>query len=153
MHRRISILCIALAAGWIPNALAEREIHVWTDENGVRYYAEIPPANTETETVKTDPAPPQHTADAASVAAATSKDNPSAAERERSAIAEARRKQQELQVDIAAQCARHQKRLDQMLPARRVYYRDENGNEVRMDDVQRVTLIEESRQFVSKNCN
>ena len=31
--------------------------------------------------------------------------------------------------------------------------RDENGNEVRMDDTQRVALIEESREFVSKNCH
>jgi hypothetical protein len=40
-----------------------------------------------------------------------------------------------------------------MEPARRVYYKDENGQEVRMDDNQRMSLIEESRNYIAENCN
>ncbi|MEE4293495.1 MAG: DUF4124 domain-containing protein [Xanthomonadales bacterium] len=147
------MLCIVLAAGLIPDAFAEREIHVWTDENGVRYFAEVPPANTETETVQTDPAPPYGEQPAADAASAAPEARQSAAAAERRAIEEAAQKQQDAKSETLARCERHRKRLEQMLPARRVYYRDEDGNEVRMDDTQRVTLIEESREYLSKNCN
>jgi hypothetical protein len=149
----MSMLCAVLAAGLIPNAFAEREIHVWTDANGVRYFAEVPPADTETETIETDPAPPFQEQAGADATIAAPEARQSAAETERRAIAEAAQKQQDAKSENLVLCDRHRKRLEQMLPARRVYYRDEDGNEVRMDDTQRVALIEESREFVSENCH
>ena len=75
-----------------------------------------------------------------------------AAQQRRQEIAERRQAMQERQAETQVMCERHRQRLEQMEPARRVYYRDENGQEVRMDDVQRVSLIEESREYVAENC-
>jgi hypothetical protein len=47
----------------------------------------------------------------------------------------------------------HRQRLEQLEPARRVFYTDETGESVRMDDDQRLALIEESRAFLDENCS
>jgi hypothetical protein len=39
-----------------------------------------------------------------------------------------------------------------MEPARRVFYTDDQGESVRMDDDQRMALIDESKAFLAKNC-
>jgi hypothetical protein len=39
-----------------------------------------------------------------------------------------------------------------MEPARRVFYTNEQGESVRMDDDERMALIEESRAFLAENC-
>jgi hypothetical protein len=49
-------------------------------------------------------------------------------------------------------CTRHRQRLEQMEPARRVLYTDDSGESVRMDDDMRMGLINESKEFISKNC-
>jgi len=49
-------------------------------------------------------------------------------------------------------CAKHQQRLTQMEPARRVFYTNEKGESVRMDDNQRMELIKEDKEFIAKNC-
>ena len=111
------------------------------------------PFEPETETVETDPAPPFQEQAGPDATTAAPDTRQSAAEIERRAISAAAQKQQDAKSETHARCERHRQRLEQMLPARRGYYRDENSNEVRMDDTQRVALIEESREFVSKNCH
>ena len=59
---------------------------------------------------------------------------------------------QEEQASIAELCEFHRKHLADMEPARRVYYTNQEGQRVRMDDDERVMLIEESNQYVSENC-
>ena len=43
--------------------------------------------------------------------------------------------------------------LARLEPARRVYYTDENGAEVRMDDEQRVQAIAETRDYIARYCD
>lgn len=156
--RRLQAALIAVLAGMFCHAAPATEVHKWTDENGVIHFSDTKPLNTETRTVEINDAqqtsysqpppaaPQQPTADSA--------DQPlSAAEQKRKNMAEKRQLQREEQAKAEELCKRHQKRLEQMEPARRVYYQDENGQEVRMDDVQRVTLVEESRNYLAENCN
>ena len=49
-------------------------------------------------------------------------------------------------------CAFYEDRLARVEPARRVVMTDENGEMVRLDDDQRMALVEESRDFIQKNC-
>jgi len=39
-----------------------------------------------------------------------------------------------------------------MEPSRRVFYTDESGQTVRMDDEERVSLVKEDKEFIAKNC-
>jgi len=50
-------------------------------------------------------------------------------------------------------CQKHRKRLTQMEPARRVFYTNEQGESVRMDDDLRMDLIEEDRSYINENCD
>jgi hypothetical protein len=63
-----------------------------------------------------------------------------------------REERREAQAEADRMCALHRQRLEQMEPARRVFYTDEAGESVRMDDDRRMGLIEESKEFIAKNC-
>ena len=43
-------------------------------------------------------------------------------------------------------------RLERVEPNRRIFYTDESGENVRMDDDKRIALVEESKDFLTKNC-
>ena len=76
-----------------------------------------------------------------------------AAEARREAMAQNRSQRREQQAETERLCSLHRQRLEQMEPARRVFYTDESGEQVRMDDDQRMALIDESRAYVDKNCS
>ena len=61
-------------------------------------------------------------------------------------------RQQEERAAVSELCAYHRQQLADMEPARRVYYTNEQGQRVRMDDDERVALIEESNSYVAENC-
>lgn len=149
----------AMLAGMVCHAALATEIHTWTDKDGVLHFSDTKPAATESSTIEikdnasqasySPPAP----AAPPPVDTGTGEQPLSAAQQRRKDIAESRRARNEEQAEKEQMCSRHQKRLEQMEPARRVYYKDENGQEVRMDDNQRMSLIEESRNYIAENCN
>ena len=146
---------VCLLAG---NAAAD-EIYRWVDENGVIHFSDLKPGAAESETIQVEGGP-GGVSYSEPVAGSTQPDvdadeaQPmSAAQQRREAIADARKAQREKQAETDRLCERHRARLEQMEPARRVYYRDEQGNEIRMDDTQRVTLVEESRNYITENCH
>ena len=76
----------------------------------------------------------------------------SAAEAKRQEINDKRQQRRVAQAQTDRMCAMHTARLANMESSRRVYYQDENGETARMDDVKRVTLVNESKSYVTKNC-
>lgn len=152
----------AILAITISNPLLATEVHTWTDEDGVVHFSDIKPGTTESRAIEIEdssgqagysPTPP---ATPAPIAEEDAEDDTgqtlTAAQQKRQDIADSREAQGEEQAEIEKMCARHSQFLEQMEPARRVYYQDENGQEVRMDDVQRVARIEESRNYLAENC-
>lgn len=143
----------------ISSPMLATEVHTWTDEDGVVHFSDVKPASTKSQAIEmkdnssqaadslASPVTPAPVAEEDGVQTLT------AAQQRRQDMEEAREAQREEQAEIEKMCARHAQRLEQMEPARRVYYQDENGQEVRMDDVQRVALIEESRNYLAENCN
>ena len=73
--------------------------------------------------------------------------------KKREAMAKNRSQRREQQAETERLCALHRQRLEQMEPARRVFFTDDSGEQVRMDDDQRMALIDESRAYVDSNCN
>jgi hypothetical protein len=74
------------------------------------------------------------------------------AQQRREQLAADRQKRKEAQAETAALCEQNQQLLERLEPARRVFYTNEEGEEVRMDDEQRVGLVAEAKDFVDKNC-
>lgn len=148
----------ALLAG---GPLAAAEVYTWTDENGVLHYSDTPRTDGPAETIEAEeayrpgsadaypaPAAPQEAQAVAESAAAPQ----SAADARREELASQREERRESQAEMERLCAQHRQRLEQVEPSRRVFYTDEAGETVRMDDEERVALVEESRAFIDKNC-
>ena len=167
-RRRFLPALLATALCLPGTAAYAAEVYTWTDENGVTHFSDAPRADGEMDTVDVEeiyrpgsadayaaPAVPSEPTAAATTEAAS--DAPaeapkSAAQQRREQIATDRAERQQQQQETERLCQRHRQRLEQMEPARRVFYTNEQGEEVRMDDDQRMGLIEESRAFLAENC-
>ena len=158
----VIVLTLLLTGGWIGSAGAT-EVYTWTDEDGVVHFVDTPPENDSGRVIDIENAYSPGTAGAdqpraekagpASPAAAADPAAPkSAAQQRREQIAKNRKERREARAEQDMMCEKHRKRLEQMEPARRVYYRNEQGEEIRMDDDQRIGLIEESKEYIAKNC-
>jgi hypothetical protein len=140
------------------------EVYTWTDQNGVMHFSEVPPKTGSSELIdvedayrpgttgaypeseETDPALSADTADLFT----ESGDN--IAQQRREQIASDRKTRQEEKAENAILCQKNQDLLARLEPARRVMYINEEGEETRMDDPARVGLIQETKDFVAKNC-
>ena len=157
------ILATGFASAWISSAAAT-EVYTWTDQDGIVHYSDTPLSNAASQKIEVEGAdrPGTSGADPTSAAptagAAVSSQTPdgespqSAAQQRREQIAENREERREAKAENDQLCAKHRQRLTQMEPARRVFYTDEKGESVRMDDDQRIELIEEDKEFIDKNC-
>jgi hypothetical protein len=153
----VPAICLALSMSFIPGAAAT-EIYTWTDENGVVHFSSTEPMSRPSETIEIESSrggvsysQPVAASDL-DAEAGGEEAQPTAAEQKREEIAQARMRNQEEQAAIDELCEFHRKQLADMEPARRVYYTNQQGQRVRMDDDERVSLIEESNQYVAENC-
>jgi len=149
------MLCLPLTA-----AMAA-EVYTWTDSEGVIHFSDRQPQNGDAHTLDIDEVYRPGTTDAyrsagqnaAPPSPASEGETLSAAQQLRVQLAEQRAERRKEQAEKELWCDRYRERLARLEPARRVYYTNEQGEEVRMDDNQRVALIEESKKFISENCN
>lgn len=164
-HQMEVLLALAvLAACTWTNSVAATEVYTWTDENGIVHYGDMPPADDRSEKIDLEEVYLPGTTDAypvkekktdeptAAADAAAPEKELTAAQQRRENMAKRRQEQKELQAERKEMCGRHKRRLEQMEPARRVLYINEQGEEVRMDDDQRMALIQEDKDYIAKNC-
>lgn len=152
------ILTAALACVWL-NSAAATEVYTWTDEEGVVHFSDSPLPSGDSEKINVEGAYMPGTTGAYSSAADTAnspagdgESQQSAARQRREELAKTRDDRREAQAEIEQLCTRHRARLEQVEPARRVFITDENGESVRLDDGQRMEMINESRDYIAKNC-
>jgi hypothetical protein len=152
------LLALCAVSLWT-GALGAAEVYTWTDENGVVHYSQTPRPQGGEQVLEVEEAykPGSVPAQPPAVAGGEETGEPAeatltAAQARRQQLEEKRaanRERQELNQEL---CGLHRQRLEQLEPARRVFYTDESGETVRMDDDQRIALVEESRSFVEENC-
>ena len=153
-------LLVILAAAWFGPAWGT-EVYTWTDEEGTVHFSDSPRPSGAMDVIEVDEIPRPGTADAyddpgedaAAAAEETGETVNSAAQQRREEIARVGAERKEAQVETDRLCALHRQRLEQMEPARRVFYVNEAGESVRMDDDQRMGLIDESKAFLAANCD
>lgn len=158
------VLLYALVALSCQTAAAA-EVYTWTDADGVVHFSDAPPESGKSSTLQVDEIYRPGSADAYSKpedaptdpaadgsAAVTPEPAQSAAQQRREQILRERAERQQEAAEAERLCALHRQRLEQMEPARRVFYSDEQGETVRMDDDQRMALIDESKQYLASNC-
>jgi hypothetical protein len=167
----VFLTCLtALLLGVIGGNSAANEVFKWTDENGVVHFGDRPPEGQKTQiidipqasssnnawaTPSPDDAQPgsdSSAADATKLPGEEEEAPMSLADQRREQIATDRKERREEREETERMCAKHRQRLTQMEPARRVFYTDETGQSVRMDDDVRMDLIAEDKAFIAENC-
>jgi hypothetical protein len=134
------------------------EVYRWTDENGVTHFSETPPPNgqeAQVEDLPDDVAGPvndESGIDPSTVLSDVADSEASPADLQRQALAEKRAQRKAEQSALEASCRQAVARLSQIEPSRRVFYTNDEGEMVRMDDDQRVGEIDELQDFIDKNC-
>lgn len=166
MKRILAALPIAVWLGIAGHPVDAKEIYTWTDENGVVHYVDTPPNHPDAQAVdapeayrpgsvsaeEPEAAPaPRDTADPEPAEAA--QPELSAADAKRQELAERRKKRLAEQQERARICDEARRRLAALEPSRRVFYQDEEGETARMDDEERVKLVEESKARIAQYCN
>lgn len=139
------LLSLVLAAG---AAAQEKKMYSWTDEDGTVHFSDMAPEGVDA----SERSIPQ---DNTSVSAGpyAEAQGPSAAQQRRDEIAQRSEEAKTQQAMTSAQCAAWQAEVDRLEPNRRVFYTDEQGETVRMDDVERTDRVAELKQQIARNCN
>ena len=139
------------------SALADSEIYKWTDEEGNVHYSDCPPPpSCDAETIQAQPEP-----DPSEVRKAQNRldqmleeQEESRAEREQERLEKERQRVMAMQIAVARKqvCIRARQNLHVLLVQRPVFYIDETGKYVYLDDETRVSEISRMRELIAQNC-
>jgi CBS-domain-containing membrane protein len=159
-NRRISIasLVILLSLALVPAAGAEGTIYKWTDKEGNVHYTDCPPPpGCKAETVAAEPVPSEQQIRQARerLDKLLSEQEQSAAGRELDRLERQGQQVAAMQVAVARKraCVSAQQNLHALLMNRPVYYINEKGERVFLDDAAHKAEIERQRQLVQDNCD
>ena len=141
----VAIVCLLLS---FTTGAQDKKLYSWTDENGTVHFSDVQPEGqvVEERNIPQDAPPasdnPYHDVDT----------GPSAAEQRHQNIAQKSEQAQIQQAMNSAQCPSWQAEVDRLEPNRRVYSTNEQGETVRMDDVERTNRVAELKAQIAKNC-
>ncbi len=173
------LLMISVLVGPISASAQPGNIYSWTDENGVKHFSDMAPAHVpavdqeviETRAPKGNDNSPSADAlnvdgppadalnnetmdDAASSSDSTApEDELSYADQRRQDMAERRAEEQKKKAERERICLQASDQLARIEPSRRVFSTDENGNTTRLDDVERVKMVAESKREIAEYCD
>ncbi len=141
----VALLCLFVAA--IGQA-QDKKMYSWTDENGTVHFSETQPEGQDVrEQSIPQGAPPATNNPYQDVDA-----GPSYAQQRRDEIAQ---KSDEALANKAIkdmECTAWQAEVDRLEPNRRVFYTNDQGETVRMDDVERTNRVANLKSQIAKNC-
>ena len=155
-HHARSIAWVVLFSLVISASLHAGEIFTWVDENGVTHFGDRPPQKSEASVVPLEDEPQTSgvgTGELASFDLEVNADGKTLAQQRREAISRSRETAGQDEEQLTAACDHHRTELARFEPARRITYTDENGEVVRLDDDQRMLLIDTTRNFLEKYCS
>lgn len=126
------------------------KMYSYVDENGTVVFTDKKPVDRDVEAEAVPAGPPPT---GGNPYAQPSEDpSASAAQQQRDAIAQNSEQTRMARAEAQAQCAAWQEEVDRLEPHRRVFYTDENGETVRMDDVERTNRVAELKAQISASC-
>ena len=149
------LIAVWTGAAGLTQAFAT-DVFTWTDAEGIVHYSDLPPDDFDARQIDVRDVYKPGTVEPP-VSASQGQSEPgqppqSAAQQRRERISRERQERLQAREENERMCSQHRQRLEKMEPARRVFYTDESGDSVRMNDDQRMSLIQESKDFIAKNC-
>lgn len=145
----------AIVSALLFAAALNAEVYRWTDENGVTHFSQTPPPSGDEAVVEDLPANAEGAGidfDSGQAAVADGTDGLSAAEQVRQDIANKSDRRRAEIAALRAQCNETRSRLARLEPNRRVYYTNDEGETVRMDDEARAAEVQQLHDFLAQNC-
>jgi len=137
--------------------LAETEIYKWVDEEGNVHYSDCaPPPTCDAETIQAEPEPdPLEVRKAQErLERMLAEQEVSKAEREQETLERERQRVAAMKIAVARKqiCIRARQNLHVLQVQRPVYYIDENGKYVYLDDETRLSEIARMMKLIDENC-
>jgi TolA-binding protein len=158
--RRITAVLVAILLGLAAATAigAGGTIYKWTDQEGNVHFTDCPPPpGCKAETVTVQPAPNEQQIRQAQqkLNKLLEEQQESAAAREQERLERERQQVEALQVAVARKraCVMAQQNLHNLLMNRPVYYINEQGERVFLDEAAHKAEIERQRQLIRDNCN
>lgn len=162
MKYTIRLLTLGFALAVTCNAAqAATAVYRWVDKDGIVHYGDRAPEGVAATLVSVDPnavpvpePPPVQEASAETPAEASngSGEQVSYAEQRRRERAERREEFREAEQERQAVCSTARERVAYLEPTPRVLVQDEDGNTRRLDDDERLRLLEEAKAYIAENC-
>ena len=150
---RFLLITASFAAGvFVLDAQAQNgKMYSYVDENGTVVFTDKKPVDRDVSSQAIPPGPPP-TGGNPYAQPPEDPQQPTAAQQQREAIAQKSEQSRVARAEAQAQCAAWQAEVDRLEPHRRVFYTDENGETVRMDDVERTNRVAELKAQIAANC-
>jgi hypothetical protein len=153
MNKLLTLLATAVFAVVIFPSLADAQsetMYSYTDENGTVVFTDKKPPGRDVASQSIPPGPPPQ---GGNPYAQPEPDlELSAAQERRDEIAQNRLQSREAQAQRQVQCAAWAKEVARLEPNRRVFYTNDAGETVRMDDVERVNKVADLKRQIAANC-
>ena len=141
----VAFFCLFVTAN---SQAQDKKMYSWTDENGTVHFSETQPEGQDVREQNI----PQGAPAATDNPYQDVDSGPSYAQQRRDEIA---RKSEEAQVNKAVkdmECSSWQAEVDRLEPNRRVFSTNDQGETVRMDDVERTNRVANLKSQIAKNC-
>jgi Domain of unknown function (DUF4124) len=149
----VPLLLLSVAA-----AGADGTVYKWTDNEGRIHYTDCPPPpGCQAEIIATQPPPDRTEVERAQerLDALLAEQEKTAAAREQERLERQRRQVAAMQMAVARKraCIEAQQNLHSLLMNRPVYYINEQGERVFLDEAAHKAEIEHTRQLIRENCD
>lgn len=145
----ITVFLFGLAAVSMAQA-QDKKMYSWTDENGTVHFSDMRP---EGQQVQEQIIPEDKPAASTDPYAQAEISTVSAAEQRRTELAERRQEYAANKATTDAECAALRAEVDRLEPNRRVFYENEEGETVRMDDQVRADRVDDMKAQIARKCN
>lgn len=143
------VLLFGLAA--VSNAEAqEKKMYSWTDENGTVHFTDTRPEGQQVQEQVIPQETPPATSDPYAQAGTSSA---SAADQKRQELADKRQENAANKAATEAECAAWEAEVARLEPNRRVFYQNDEGETVRMDDQVRADRVDGLKAQIARICN
>jgi hypothetical protein len=150
-HRFLLIFAVIAAVAHAPGVQAQNgKMYSYVDENGTVVFTDKKPVDRDVSAQAVPAGPPPTGGNP--YAQAVEEPQTSAAQQQRAALAQKNEQSRVARAESQAQCAAWQEEVDRLEPHRRVFYTDENGETVRMDDVERTNRVAELKAQIAASC-
>ena len=173
MNTPVRLIVLAAVISAAAAHAQERQIYTWKDENGVVHYVDTPPDNPKAVAIDAPEAYRPGSTGAypddesgaggksddssaagsdASSADGAGEEKKSWADQKREEIAKRREQRRAAEAEREQNCSRARVQLATLEPSRRVFFTNDQGETERMDDEERVRLVEEAKANVARYC-